>query len=108
MTNSRVKYATTPRMRECAARALALVKRARIESPLIDDALLLGVADGLDISKDDALDMYAFFKMTGMITAGCVPRLTSADNESIVGGLYGGTNGVHWVVRVVREIESNE
>ena len=107
-SHDRVKYATTPRMRECAARALSVVKRELVDSPLIDDALMLGVADGLDISKEDAVAMHGFFAMTGMLDSGCAPRLNVKDNESIVASLYGGTNGIHWVARVVREIKENE
>jgi hypothetical protein len=100
-------FAVTPRMQETAARALALVRKHRLASEKLDEAILVGVCDGMNISAGDAIAMYEFFDNAGYMETGTAPHLKADDMEAIVANLYGGTNGIQWCARVVRQIRKD-
>jgi hypothetical protein len=100
-------YATTPQMRETAARALAMVRKHRFASDQIDDAIMAGIADGMDVTPGDALAMHQYFETAGFLETGAAPPLSMHDLDSIVASLYGGTNGLHWCARVARQIRKD-
>lgn len=98
-------YATTPAMQATAKRALSVVRRERLESEDIDNAIIVGVADGMDITPRDVMEMYEFFDKSGYLEAGAVPPLATTTPATIVANLYGGTNGLQWCSRIARQIE---
>ena len=97
-------YATTPQMRDTAARALAMVRKHGFASEQIDDAILAGVADGMDVMPADAVALHEYFDRAGFMATGAAPPLSMHDFDSIVASLYGGTNGIHWCARVAHQI----
>lgn len=96
-------FVTTASMRATAIESLAAVHRHSISSPAIDEAILIGIADGMDVTLRDAADIHAFFEMIGAVGIGAAPKMNISDSKTIVAGLYGGTFGLRWCARIIEK-----
>lgn len=98
-------YATTPQMQAAASKALAIVRRVGLASEEIDNAIITGVADGMDVTPRDVASIYEYFERAGYLETGAVPPPSNGNIEAIVANLYGGSNGLQWSARIIRQIE---